>query len=83
MRRGAKAAEYVSRDWSCFDAAAADHLRSLGARGAASVLALGDALRRHAVAVQPGWPSEQERARDLDHHRVLAELLGRVPSRGR
>lgn len=38
-------------------------------------LAIGDGLRRHVRALRPDWPSEKERAEDLEvHARVAASL---------
>ena len=50
---------------------------------AAELLAVGDGLRRHALAVRPDWPTDAERAADLATHERVTEALRAVSSRPR
>lgn len=45
---------------------------------AAEALAIGDELRRHAMEVLKGWPSEADRQADLAVHIRVSESLRRV-----
>ena len=38
----------------------------------------GQALREHVKLVRPDWPSEDDRAEDLEHHIELRRLLDRT-----
>jgi transposase len=49
----------------------------------AELLAVGDELRRHAMAVRPDWPTAAERAADLAIHQRVTEALRAVPARPR
>lgn len=50
----------------------------------AEALAMGDALRNHALAVHPDWPTPEMRRADLEAHVRLCEMLRRVqPPRSR
>lgn len=72
-------AEFVARDWSAVRAAKDDYwaarIRRLGPQEG---LRIGDELRRQMLAIDPQWPSEAERRRDLADHRRVAELLRRA-----
>ena len=49
----------------------------------AQALRIGDDLRRHAVNLREGWPSDQERQEDLKAHLKVTRSLRRVaPHRG-
>ena len=71
--------EYVSRDWGAVrlrkDRYWAERIRRLGA---AEGLRIGDELRKQAKALNPGWPSREEREADWEAHARLSELLRRV-----
>jgi hypothetical protein len=43
--------------------------------GAEATWRAGQALREHAHQVRPDWPSEEDRAEDLEHHIRLTRLL--------
>lgn len=72
-------AEFVARDWSAVRAAKDDYwatrIRRLGPQEG---LRIADELRRQMLAIDPQWPSEAERRRDLASHRRVAELLRRA-----
>lgn len=72
-------AEFVARDWSAVRAAKDDYWAARIRRlGPAEGLRIADELRRQMLAIDPRWPSEAERRRDLDDHQRLAELLRRA-----
>ncbi len=47
-------------------------------RGGEVTWRAGQALREHAQHVRPDWPSEHDRAEDLEHHIRLTRLLDRA-----
>jgi hypothetical protein len=67
-RNWAMLAESKSRYWL-------DRKRSLSA---ADLLAIGDQLRRHAMAIHPDWPTDAGRASDLPTHERVTEALPEV-----
>lgn len=71
--------DYVARDWAAVRAAKDEYWATRIRRlGPLEGLRIADELRRQMLAIDPHWPSEAERRRDLaDHHRV-AELLRRA-----
>lgn len=72
-------AEFVARDWSTVRAAKDDYWAARIRRlGPAEGLRIGDELRRRLLAIDPQWPSEAERRRDLASHHRVAELLRRA-----
>jgi hypothetical protein len=46
----------------------------------ATRLRLADELRQHALALHPDWPTEAQRAEDLEAHLRLSERLERAAS---
>ena len=46
----------------------------------AEALSVGDELRHHASALLLGWPTEEERRKDVATHTRVSEMLGRVKS---
>jgi hypothetical protein len=76
--------QFAQRDWSRI-AAAKDAFWRGRKRGrpAAEILAAGEALRRHARAVRPDWPTVSDRAADLAAHHRVAEALRAVHRRPR
>lgn len=71
--------DFVGRDWPAVRAAKDDYwatrIRRLGPQEG---LRIADELRRQMLAIDPQWPSETERRRDLASHRRVAELLRRA-----
>lgn len=67
---------FARRDWAAAAAAKsaywADRKRQMSP---AEAIALGDALRRHALAVRPDWPDRHDRAADAAAHRRVSEAL--------
>jgi hypothetical protein len=75
---------FVGRDRASVAATKAAHWRERKTgQDAAQILADGDALRRHAEAMRPGWPSAGDRAEDIAVHRRVAEVLRAVTKRAR
>jgi hypothetical protein len=76
--------DLASRDWAIFDRDTGAHWENeRRTRGPLAAFHAGAALREHARAVRPDWPSEADRARDLADHLELLRILERVPARGR
>ncbi len=44
---------------------------------------LGDELRRHALSLHPDWPTDEQRAFDLECHIRLSERLERAAAAGK
>lgn len=69
---------FLDRDWAAVreakDAYWADMAR---ARGPSEALRIADELRRQTLQLQPGWPSAEDRAADLEAHIRLSERLRR------
>lgn len=69
MRRAYDVVEESKRDhWA----------RRFRQRGAAATWGVGQALRQHAKQVRPDWPTQADRADDLEHHVELTRLLDRA-----
>lgn len=47
-------------------------------RGPQAGFSAGEALWEHARAMDPGWPSEESRRFDFEHHVALCEKLQRI-----
>jgi hypothetical protein len=47
--------------------------------GVGEAFRVAEMLRQHVLEVQPGWPSDAERAADLETHLRLSEQLRNVP----
>jgi len=76
LSRSAKA--FVSTDFSLFERENDAHFEAMRAESPGRVFELGEALRAHAVATQPGWPTEADRRQDLEDHLRFLELIDRV-----
>jgi hypothetical protein len=75
---------FARRDWSGVAEAKAEFwIASKRGLTAAEILAVGESLRRHALALRPDWPSQSERDADLAVHVRVAESLRAVSSRSR
>jgi hypothetical protein len=76
---------YAGRDWAAVAALKRRTWAELK-RGMTpgDALALADELRRHAQALRPDWPTEEDRRADLAVHARVSESLRRVqPKRSR
>lgn len=74
-----RAREFLERGWQLFDEKSAGELGPPRAStGPVAGVALGDALRKHAAAVQPSWPRPRDRDGDHAHHLRLIDILSRV-----
>lgn len=71
--------EYAQRDWQATAALDVAYWRRRKEEDRAEEgLRIGDMLRRHARLVRPEWPTEKDRAADLEAHVLFAEMLRRV-----
>ena len=71
--------QFARRDWSAVEEEKARYwARRKHDMTPAEALRLGHALRRHAAALRPDWPSDAERREDLDTHARVAEALRAV-----
>jgi hypothetical protein len=67
---------FAARDWTRLaKAKRTSWLQRKQHRSPAEILAIADALRRHARVIRPDWPSPRERDADLAAHQRLAEAL--------
>jgi hypothetical protein len=75
---------FVRRDWVRTAEAKTEFWRhrKLGLTPDA-MLAVGEQLRQHALAVRPDWPSESDRAADLAVHLRVTEALRAVSKQSR
>jgi hypothetical protein len=70
---------YARRDWQAIAASKRQRWAAQKSQmSAADALRVGDALRQHAIALRPGWPSEEDRRNDLASHIRVAEMLRSV-----
>ena len=73
--------EYVSRDWQAARDSKDDYWAERIARlGPAEGLRIAGELRDQVLALNPDWPSADERRADLACHVRLAELFRRADS---
>lgn len=73
--------EYISRDWQSARDSKDDYWAERIARlGPAEGLRIAGELRDQVLAVNPGWPSADERHADVACHARLAELFRRADS---
>jgi hypothetical protein len=71
---------YASRDW---DALARLKEEACSSLSPAEGILLGEALRLHARAVNPAWPTARQRRADRAAHLRLLDALARTPAVGR
>ena len=70
---------FMQRSYDVVAESKEDHwARRFQERGAEATWHAGQALREHAKRVRPDWPSEHDRAEDLEHHIQLKRLLDRA-----
>ncbi len=70
---------FAHRDWAMLAESKAAHwAKQKKSLGPAEAIRIGDALRRHARALHPGWPTEEDRAQDTATHARVASSLRRV-----
>lgn len=75
---------FARRDWAMVAESKTRYwLERKRTLSAAELLAIGDQLRRHALAVRPDWPTDAERAADLATHERVTEALRAVSARPR
>jgi hypothetical protein len=73
---------FVGRDWAAIDGSKARFwARRKQVMSAGDSLGVGDALRRHAQALRPGWPDAAERDADLAMHARVSGALRAVTLR--
>jgi len=72
---------FVNRPWGEAEALKRSYwAERCAAEGPRVTVEASEALRDHASRVCSGWPSERDRAEDLEHHLELKRLLSRVAS---
>jgi hypothetical protein len=69
---------FANRDWK---AIAESKQRRWDALTPEQALQLGDALREHAKALNPDWPTPEDREADLEAHARVSEMLRRAGTR--
>jgi len=75
---------FARRDWDALAESKTAHWRAVKSElGEGAGICIGDALRRSAQAQNPGWPGDDDRARDLESHARVADALERVHGRRR
>lgn len=62
-------------DWGAARAAKEDYWRRLSS---AERLQLADEQRHLALTLHPDWPTDEQRAADLEHHQILLERMDRA-----
>ena len=73
---------YLGRDRDLVEQSRAEHWARMRAeRGPGYGILIADELRRHARALHPEGPTDEERATDLASHARVAEILSRVGPR--
>lgn len=71
--------EYADRCWTELSVSdrcywASEHQRA----GFLATLNASQALWQHMKSIQPGWPDDTQRRRDVDHHIACKQLLDRI-----
>lgn len=75
---------FARRDWDGVAEAKSDYwLTRKRTLSAAQILAVGDDLRQHALAVRPDWPGSTDRDADLAVHVRVSEALRAISQRSR
>jgi hypothetical protein len=70
---------FARRDWSAIEESKRRRWADQKSRmQPIDALSVGDELRRHVCALQPGWPTEADRREDLAVHVRVSESLRRV-----
>lgn len=70
---------FAARDWDEMEAGKREHWAAvLRDDGAEALLRASQLLREHARRISPNWPTERDRADDLDHHVRMRQLLDRA-----
>jgi hypothetical protein len=75
---------FVRRDWSAVASSKAIHWeRVRESEGVGVVLRITDELLEQARSSHPGWPTEEDRRKDLEAHTQLSDRLRRAALRWR
>lgn len=83
MKR-AEIAAFLARDWSAVAASKVDFWTERKRTMTADELfSLAEGMRRHVLELRPDWPSDRERAADLDAHQRSSERLRHADSGAR
>jgi hypothetical protein len=70
---------YARRDWAAFERMKRERqVEQMSRMQPADALEVGDALRHHAQALHPDWPTEDDRRKDLAVHLRVSESLRSV-----
>ena len=68
----------VRLDWSQLDSLKREAWLSQKAKGVATSIRLGEALRQQVLRAHPQWPAAELRSEDLEAHRQLSETMRRA-----
>ena len=74
---------FVKRDWAAVADLKATYWDNLKTSAPGLGTAVGDELRRHAIALRPKWPTAENRREDLATHARVAAALKSVSIKGR
>lgn len=69
---------FLDRPWGLLETATEQHRAERSRADPEWTWRTAAALREDVCRSNPGWPSEEDRARDLEHHEQLKALLDRV-----
>jgi hypothetical protein len=76
--RRADLRSYVQRDWALLAELKQAQWLAQRRLGPALAMRIADDLRRQVRAARPDWPSDEERAADLEAHIRVGEILRRA-----
>ena len=73
---------FARRDWEAVARSKSEHWNAIAReRGDDELIRVADDLRRFALSEHPCWPSEEDRARDLETHIRVARALSIASAR--
>jgi hypothetical protein len=74
---------FAERDWAAVADLKVAYWANLNTSAPGLATAVGDELRRHAIALRPKWPTAQDRREDLATHTRVAAALKSVSIKSR
>lgn len=69
---------FMERPWGLLEAATEEHRAERAQEDPEWAWHTAQALREEVRRLNPGWPTEEDRARDLEHHVKLKALIDRA-----
>lgn len=69
---------FLERPWGMLEAATQEHRAERVREDPEWAWHTAQALREDVCRLNPGWPTEADRARDLEHHVTLKALIDRA-----